>query len=123
MLTLRDVDIEINPHVAGTSAFRYNLNPGYFPIFNDSRYEDGLVVRVCNCSWGHKGHTPAMPDCGKTWPGQGNPSWGATAVATRKPGTGWEYNYISRDDIIVEAAALPCHIAITVTLLSNVRGF
>ena len=85
--------------VNGTSAFWYNLNAAYFPLpSGPDNVTDGLVVRVCNCSWGHKGHTPPMTHCADTWPGAkksvGGAHWGATAIATRKPGDayGWEYN-------------------------------
>jgi len=82
----------------GSSKFRYNLNAAYFPLDGGG---DGLMVRVCNCSW----HSAPQPHCSDGWPFRA--SWGSVAAVTRKPGSDWEYNALNYSSIVVDGAADP----------------
>ena len=99
-------------HVNHTSVFRYNLNAAYFPLAApNSTFLDALMVRVCNCSWGDKGHSPPMPTCGAHWTKPARcgwmacASWGSTAVALRT--AGWNYQPMATESIILDGAVDP----------------
>ena len=99
--------------VNGSSDFRYNLNSGYLPLPNaEAEAEggtEGLVLRVCNCSWGHAGHTPAsqQPGCAQPFASAGASSWGATAITVRSPTDPASYGHVSAASIILDGAVDP----------------